>query len=193
MAFLHTVPKRLAVDEAYVLSTHFPISSFTGWQFLSWETIDQNTGVQITSFAMVPGMYVCLHVDTQQIHRMVKARDILCDNYKERYGDLRSLDNVGYCDIKHADAYNAMRRAFEVMDKPKTWGKWVAIAPDEKGWEEAKDNNPFIIGVQKLLEENAAEMGNAYIEKVWFIFEAGTKGSGGSVDHDLHMRIQLGR
>lgn len=193
MALLQTIPKRLAVDEIQHLNTQFPLGSNNSWQSFAWETIDQNTGVQVTLFVAVPGTYICIHIDTQVIHHRVKARDILRDNYRKLYGDLRGLHVVGYCDVKHREAYDAMRNAFTVMDKARTLGEWTNIAPGEKGWEEAKHRNPFIIGMEKLLDENAAEIGHAFISKVWFIFEAGTKGSGGSVDHDLHMRIELMR
>ncbi|KAI1417066.1 hypothetical protein F5Y13DRAFT_185898 [Hypoxylon sp. FL1857] len=108
------------------------------------------------------------------------------------HGSLNSLELVVYYYITNDDGRSALRSAFNATDKPKDMNTWLEIAPGEVGWGELETNNPFIIGLQKLLSENATEAGNASIRKVSFII-SGDVQDPTDADYEFHMKIELCR
>ncbi|KAI0841157.1 hypothetical protein F5Y06DRAFT_308079 [Hypoxylon sp. FL0890] len=188
MMSLQTYDKSLAKDEKQFLKFCFPNSDHD-WKIrhTTWNGLGE-----ITIFATVPGIYVCFGINTEEIKRRVKARHILKENYKTTHGSLSSLELIVYHQIRNYDGRNALTRAFNAMSKPKKVNEWLDIAPGESGWEELETNNPFIIGLQKLLAENVMETGNASIGKVSFIMVTEIQDPA-DADYEFHMKIQLRR
>ncbi|KAI1137825.1 hypothetical protein F5Y05DRAFT_386497 [Hypoxylon sp. FL0543] len=188
MSFLRTYDRNLAKDEKWFLKFCFPNSD------LNWKAGHSSWSDRgyTTSFATVPGIYVCFNIDTVGTEPKVKARNILKENYIAAHGRLSSLELIVYQQIRNVDVRNALTRAFDAMSKPKKVNGWLDIAPGEVGWEELETNNPFIIGLQRLLSENATEIGNASIRKVLFFIDTQVQDPT-DANSEFHMKIELRR
>ncbi|RYP64787.1 hypothetical protein DL769_006532 [Monosporascus sp. CRB-8-3] len=154
-------------------------------------------GLGKTTFAVGLGTFVYFNVNTARIGRVMKARDILKEIWNTYNASLANLNTVAYWQVTNDDVRAAMQSASEVLMANNSYipEGWNSVRPDGLGWNEAKTNNPCIIGIEKLLQENAYDAGNAFILNVEFIWESVISGYEISFwsDYALYMKINLGR
>ncbi|RYP13662.1 hypothetical protein DL765_006792 [Monosporascus sp. GIB2] len=154
--------------------------------------------VNPTAFAVGFGTYVYFNVDTARIGRAMKARDILKEVWNTYNASLANLNTVAYWLVTNDDVRAAMQSASEVLIANNSYitEGWNTIRPGGPGWNEAKTNNPFIIGIEKLLEENAFASGYAFILDVQFSWQNSAAPSyeiRDWSDYEFYMKINLSR
>lgn len=86
-----------------------------------------------------------------------------------------------------------MINAFQAMEEPKYWNGWLDLKSGDKGWEEAQANNPFFIGIQKLLSENVDWTGGSSLATMLFLLDAPVEMQNFSSDFKLRMKFELHR
>ncbi|RYP69344.1 hypothetical protein DL771_006154 [Monosporascus sp. 5C6A] len=150
-----------------------------------------------TAFAVGLGTYVHFNVNTARVGRVMKARDILKEVWETYNASLANLNTIAYWLVTNNDVKAAMGSAAEVLVANNSYipEGWNSVHPGGFGWNEAKTNNPFIIGIEKLLEENAFASGYAFILDVQFklqILVPGYEISDWS-EYMLFMKINLSR
>ncbi|KAI1807567.1 hypothetical protein F4811DRAFT_504949 [Daldinia bambusicola] len=148
---------------------------------------------QVALFATMPGAYVCFDIKTKYTFPEFKPRHLLKRNYKEVNGDLSELKYIGYCNVIHPTTRTAMLNAAYAIHGLIGWDRWIVTGPALKGWDEAVVDNAFIEGAQKLASENADEMLNASVSKVWFFLELPPPSVDPLEEFGLHMKISFSR
>ncbi|KAI5868203.1 hypothetical protein GGS23DRAFT_591994 [Durotheca rogersii] len=169
MQRLHRTNDMLNWDQREFLRVHFPTVNINHWKV---RLVSESAGMRdsvVTTYATVPGKYVCFSIHTEDLVERVKARDILKVNYVADQWDLRTLALVIYYKIQNQDVRNAMVNAYNARTKEKGWGRWLEITPSDTEWGEASRNNPFVLGLQKLIAENPGLMRGASVGSIQFI------------------------
>ncbi|KAI0111693.1 hypothetical protein F4814DRAFT_423313 [Daldinia grandis] len=188
LPYFQNLKVNLSRDDLRTLRYGYPEIEPSDWE--TFETI-QGTTRRVSVFAIASEAYVCFCIDTTDITPRTKARDILKHNYIQIQQQMANLRVIGYCNILHASTRATMINVFQAMDGPKDWNSWHILRPGGKGWEEAQTNNPFFIGVQKLLAESADCTFGASLLEVLFLFEAPVESQNLSSDFKLHMKFEL--
>ncbi|KAI0122091.1 hypothetical protein F4814DRAFT_446034 [Daldinia grandis] len=119
-----------------------------------WETLFIKCGaLTVTSYSIsIPNRAYVTHSVTMgnmQEPRM-KHRDMIVDNYKAAGGDLATLKRIGVCIVTNLSAYDCIE----------------AAEPNNPGWPELVNGNPFLEGQLKMLREYSKEFNSARIKKV---------------------------
>ncbi|KAI1386791.1 uncharacterized protein F4822DRAFT_431658 [Hypoxylon trugodes] len=180
----------LLEDEAKFLHDYY--SGAKPKVYLARQRRNNGSIVQISKFATFRGHYICFTVNTEVTNPPMKARNVLATSYKFIHGNLNTLDNVFYYDVVNLDVRSAIRNAFKTIDRYDDTGLYH-INTGERGWVEVRKNNPFILGMEKLLEENSEGIGNAFINMVVFYIEASQGGLINWKDCTIHLEINLSR
>ncbi|RYO74161.1 hypothetical protein DL766_010013 [Monosporascus sp. MC13-8B] len=149
------------------------------------------------AFAVGFGTYVYFNVNTARVGRAMKARDILKEVWNTYNASLANLDTVAYWLVTNGDVKAAIQIASEVLIANNSYitEGWNTVRPGGLGWNEAKTNNPLIIGIEKLLKENAFASGYAFILDVQFSWQRLAPGYEirDWSDYELFMKINLSR
>ncbi|RYP79258.1 hypothetical protein DL770_006743 [Monosporascus sp. CRB-9-2] len=153
--------------------------------------------VDPTAFAVGPGTYVYFNVNTARVGRAMKARDILKVVWNKYNASLANLNTVAYWLVTNDDVKEAIQSASETLIANNSYipEGWNSVRPGGLGWDEARTNNPFVIGIEKLLEENAFASGHAFILDVQFRWQRWVPEFDISFwsDYELTMKINLSR
>lgn len=129
----------------YFLETAFGDIDSASWRSGEVAKIMGRRVVEAATFAVAQGTYVCFHIDTvtrqAKGNSEMKGRDILKKIWARYYGDLNSLDVIGYWIVQNDDVRAAMENASRAYqsgwNEDSILGVWLSLYTGGPGWEEA--------------------------------------------------------
>ncbi|OTA99678.1 hypothetical protein M426DRAFT_253356 [Hypoxylon sp. CI-4A] len=86
------------------------LSAFPEYDALEWEgfTFLQHDSQLVGLSASAPGVYAWFYIYTFDTEPLVKARDLLKENYCDSFNSLSDLRAVGYFDVRNINVLDAL-------------------------------------------------------------------------------------
>ncbi|KAK7743654.1 hypothetical protein SLS62_010557 [Diatrype stigma] len=180
----------------HYLEVQYPGTTAASWKFGKITKVDRHNVRFPWYFAASSEDYVIFSIDILLENNRIRAREVIREVWDHYRGSLASLNSVGYWYVTNTEVRSAMTNASYVLRRTQqVLNVWNSIVVGSSGWAELETNNVFIIGLRKMLEENADETGNAVIVRVDFFWEPKNTEvhSNDTEDYGLYMKIHLGR
>ncbi|KAH9908971.1 hypothetical protein F4778DRAFT_793050 [Xylariomycetidae sp. FL2044] len=128
----------------------------------------------------------------------MKYRDMVIDNYIGAGGDLSQLEYLAADNIVNPLAREAIEMAFQHRIKNPHEAQSEDYYPHQLGFGRCLREDPFVAGVQKILDKYPAQLGHATIKKFTLVSEGDGEGDGeddvkGKDEPKYHIVVQLTR